>query len=594
MSSRRVRGAAAFVNLRSTSRRTAGQVAFRQLIGISDHEQIVSSSDNEEADLSESEEEQEQPDDSSRGTQLDWKIVEPGNDSRTNALPDFLGATGLNPEIAVPTPIEENINFFLSLCFPHSVFETLTKWTNTRMWCYFISESDEDSLQNTKLFIEVNEMKKFFGLIFLMAINKKPEINQYWSQNQIYKQDIFASRESLSRDRFKHILKFLRFADYDNLDDNDSISKVRPFLNIVQGLCKSVYTPEQEICIDESLMLFKGRLGLRQYIPNKRNRYGIKTYVACESSSDYTFNILSHQFRSEFIDIVRHVPGAQDLLQSEKIVVYLIDFLLNQGYHVYIDNYYTSYRLGKFLIANDTLCTGTIRIGRGVPPLLSSLPVPVKQFKSIRQQDILLVKFVDRKASGKKEIYLLDTSSAAEGEDHRRIIRGGHEDIIHRPTVIRKYNSSMGGVDLKDACIKPYDATRKSYKWCVKYGIHLFQILHHNSWVIYRKYGGQKSYLSFLESTIECWVLQTGEGRSRGVPSSSCPAVHLGIGKSPLEHRLERLPPRPTQQHPAKKCRVCSRGQRRKETVFVCVGCPGQPGLCVGSCFKLYHENISS
>ena len=202
------------------------------------------------------------------------------SDTRFSDAPTFTGATGLNPEIRVPSEIEEHLSFFLELCFPHSIFETLTKWTNTRMWCYYVEQSDEDCLRNPKLFIEVNEMKKFFGLVFLMAINKKPEINSYWSQNALYQQDFFSCRESLSRDRFKHILRFLRFADYDNLDDNDSISKVRPFLNIVQNICK-VYTPEREICVDESLMLFKGRLGLRQYIPNKRNRYGVKTYVAC-------------------------------------------------------------------------------------------------------------------------------------------------------------------------------------------------------------------------------------------------------------------------------------------------------------------------
>jgi len=568
-------------NLRSRSRRAAGQEAFRQLTGIQSDEQIISSSDSEEDDyMSDSDDEQDTP----AEVPIDWTIVEPGHDTRFHEVPDFLGATGLNPQINVPSEIEDNLSFFLDLFFPETTFETLTKWTNTRMWCFYVQECDEESLQNSKLFIENNEMKKFFGMVFLMAINKKPEINHYWSQNSLYQQDIFACRESLSRDRFKHILKFIRFADYDNLNENDSISKVRPFLEIVQNLCKGVYTPQREICVDESLMLYKGRLGLRQYIPNKRNRYGIKTYVACESESGYTFNILSHQFRAELNDVVNHVPGAENLLQSEKIVIYLIDFLLNQGFHVFIDNYYTSCQLAKFLLQNGTMCTGTIRKGRGVPTLLSRLEVPVKQFRCARQEDVLLVKFVDRKASGKKEIYLLDTSSVAEGEDHRRIVRGGHEDTVHRPTVIKKYNTNMGGVDQKDASIKPYDATRKSYKWCVKYGIHLFQILHHNAWVIYRKCGGNKAYLPFIEATIDLWILKTGDGRSRR--SASRGQICIGLP----DHRLERLPPKENQRHPAKRCRICTRDKKRKETVFVCVGCPGQPGLCVGQCFKRYHE----
>ena len=132
----------------------------------------------------------------------------------------------------------------------------------------------------------------------------------------------------------------------------------------------------------------------------------------------------------------------------------------------------------------------------------------------------------------------------------------------------------MGGVDLKDACINPYDATRKSYKWCVKYGIHLFQILHHNSWIIYRKCGGQKSYLSFLEATVDLWVLQTGEGRSRSASGAGRIPERVSDSekqRSLPDHRLERFPPKPNQPHPAKKCRVCSQEKRRKETVFFCV-----------------------
>ena len=589
------RRSGAFSTLRSRSQRAAGQAAFRQLTGIEFDDQGISSSDNDETEDDESETDEEPPNDN---LQSHWVTVHPGSDERPEAVPDFLGATGLNPDIQVPLEIEENLPFFIELFFPHSTFSALTKWTNTRMWRFYVAEGDEESLQNPKTFIEVNEMKKFFGLVFLMAINKKPELNHYWSQTLIYKQDIFSCRESLSRDRFKHILRFLRFADYDELDSEDSISKVRPFLRMVQNFCKAVYTPEREICIDESLMLFKGRTKLRQYIPNKRNRYGIKTYLACESSSGYTFNILSHQFRSEVQDLVRHIPGTEELLQSEKIVIYLIDFLLNQGFHVFVDNYYTSYNLAKFLSDNSTLCTGTIRIGRGVPQLLSQMTVQVKDFGCVRHEDILLVKFVDRKSSGRKVIYLLDTSSVAEGEIHRRIVKGGHEDTVHRPTVIKRYNSNMGGVDLKDACMKPYDATRKSYKWCTKYGIHLFQIMHHNAWVIYRKSGGQKSYLTFLETTIHFWVMRTGDGRSCSATGGR-PAFRVSSGvvenqprSSIPVHRLERLPPKPMQKHPAKKCRVCSRDKRRKETVFVCVGCEGQPGLCVGECFRKYHEDM--
>ncbi|KAJ8879450.1 hypothetical protein PR048_020058 [Dryococelus australis] len=42
--------------------------------------------------------------------------------------------------------------------------------------------------------------------------------------------------------------------------------------------CHKFQSPEENMAIDESLIPFRGRLKFRQYIPNKRHRYGIKVY----------------------------------------------------------------------------------------------------------------------------------------------------------------------------------------------------------------------------------------------------------------------------------------------------------------------------
>ena len=55
------------------------------------------------------------------------------------------------------------------------------------------------------------------------------------------------------------------------------------------GKFKSVYTPDKHIAIDEELLLWKERLGFKQYIPNKRARFGIKMFSVCEVSG-YLWN----------------------------------------------------------------------------------------------------------------------------------------------------------------------------------------------------------------------------------------------------------------------------------------------------------------
>ena len=46
-------------------------------------------------------------------------------------------------------------------------------------------------------------------------------------------------------------------------------------------------TPAENVAVDEYLSLWKGRLSFKVYIPSKRERYGIKLFMLCESSTGY-------------------------------------------------------------------------------------------------------------------------------------------------------------------------------------------------------------------------------------------------------------------------------------------------------------------
>lgn len=53
----------------------------------------------------------------------------------------------------------------------------------------------------------------------------------------------------------------------------------------------TIYCPGKELSLDESMVLWRGRLLFRQYIKNKRHKYGIKLYVLAEPW--YCFKITS-------------------------------------------------------------------------------------------------------------------------------------------------------------------------------------------------------------------------------------------------------------------------------------------------------------
>ena len=66
----------------------------------------------------------------------------------------------------------------------------------------------------------------------------------------------------------------MHFADNTRYDKNnpnrDRLYKIRPLLEYLIAKFQSAYSPSQDVSIDEQLLLHKGNLFFRQYIPSKR------------------------------------------------------------------------------------------------------------------------------------------------------------------------------------------------------------------------------------------------------------------------------------------------------------------------------------
>ncbi|KAG8236482.1 hypothetical protein J437_LFUL016630 [Ladona fulva] len=103
-----------------------------------------------------------------------------------------------------------------------------------------------------------------------------------------------------------------------NFEGNSSVNfEVDPNCRVQQSFCffddqtikfitdktnREFYTPERDVTVDESLLLYKGGLGLRQYIPHKRARFGIKTFVLCESSTGYIWSKIAYTGKGTALD----------------------------------------------------------------------------------------------------------------------------------------------------------------------------------------------------------------------------------------------------------------------------------------------------
>lgn len=121
------------------------------------------------------------------------------------------------------------------------------------------------------------EIKLFLAILIWMGLDQKPKIRDYWSRNILYRGDMSSY---MSRNRFELLLKFIHFADNEACTSENRLFKIESLLSLLNSKFQKIYNPGPKVSIDESMIPFRGRLKFRQYIPNKRHRYGVKSYVS--------------------------------------------------------------------------------------------------------------------------------------------------------------------------------------------------------------------------------------------------------------------------------------------------------------------------
>ena len=210
---------------------------------------------------------------------------------------------------------------------------------------------------NTWKDVTLEEMKQFFGLVFHMGIVAMPSYRSYWSKDRLYSNELFKS--VMSRNRFQSIMRFFNFGKEPAFQD-DRLRKIRFLLNHLNNTTAEVYTPDKDLSLDESMMLWGGRLVFRQYIKNKRHKYGVKFFELC-TNDDFVLKTEIYS-GTKFADI-------QSMGQTAAIVIiHLMNPFLNKGYHVFTDNWYNSVTLTKYMSDRKTYITGTLRADRKHQP----------------------------------------------------------------------------------------------------------------------------------------------------------------------------------------------------------------------------------
>ena len=144
----------------------------------------------------------------------------------------------------------------------------------------------------------------------------------------------------------------------------------------------AVCEPGKEVSIDEVMIPFKGRSSLKQYMPLKPVRRGIKVWVWADASNGYVSSFQVYTGKEG--NSTEHGLGA-------KVVKSLTANLSGSYRHVYFDNYFSSVDLLLDLQRSGLYGSGTLRLNRkGFPPQLKQ---PAKKgFKESGESKICQMK----------------------------------------------------------------------------------------------------------------------------------------------------------------------------------------------------------
>jgi len=368
---------------------------------------------------------------------------------------------------------------------------------------------------------------------------------------------------------------------------------VKPIYDVMTARFRNAYIPGPEIAIDEGMVPWRGRLRFKQYIPSKPDKFGMKLYILSESASGYIcdFNIYTG---ADFNPDPEAEEGEVTLGHSYGVVMGLLrkSDLLNKGYTLYCDNYYSSPVLFDRLSAEDTSAVGTVRLNRREVPV--ALKTKCRKGDVIFRQrgNLLAIKWTD-----KRDVSLLSTKHTATMVVTYKTTRDG--DQVVKPACVLDYNQHMGGVDRSDQIAKYYTFTRKTNKWWLKLFFHMVNLAVTNSYILYRKnvQGGKPlSQYKFRRELVRELVQGFEAPRvPRGRPS-----IHRDGERRLTERHFPDLIPAQENakvQNPTRKCVVCNtntgkrhapgESRKRKETRYWCKDCG--KALCVTPCFQRYH-----
>lgn len=410
---------------------------------------------------------------------IDWRKI---NNDFPYAIPgvkDFCGKDG----VQIPELLDEKdpYNFFTEF-LGDDFLELVANYTNQNA---ALDPRFKTSLKRKPWkTVDKDDIRRFFGLLFLFGLMKKPNIPSYWSQDPLISTECM--NRIMDKTFFSRIKRYICF--YDKTQPKpvgDSFYKIRSFQDHVLKNSTRVYIPERDLSVDESIILYTGLHRLKVYMPQKPNRYGFKAFVLAEASTGYICNMMMSEGR---------LKGHTEESFTKRLVLDIMKDYENQGYRVYMDRYYTSAELFMELKRKGIGACGTSLLNR--LKLEKALLKDILEFKEndqsifLTNDSLMMTVFYHYK----RQVHMISNfhdNSLTKVEKVRKMRGFDKKDVqvynFNTPTMIRDYQFKMKGVDLFNQRMSYYSTNFRSLRWYFRIIYFYMEMAMINSYLVYIK-----------------------------------------------------------------------------------------------------------
>lgn len=405
------------------------------------------------------------------------------------------------------------------------------------------------------------EILAFIGLLIAAGVDRSSKKNYQEFYGTLRGLPIF--KATMPRNRFRDILRFIRFDDKDSRSVRRARDKLAPIRDIFDIICANLanlYSPGENLTIDEQLLPFRGRCSFKQYIPSKPDKYGLKLFWICDAATWYPLYAIPYLGR-ERSGSARRTGIASD------IVTQLCARYYKTGRNVTFDNFFTSLELAQSLRANGLTSVGTVRKNKKFVP---------SQFLAHRNREegsnlfgfrqiMTLLSHVPKR---NKAVLILST-----------LHHTGRVEENGKAKINLFYNKTKGGVDVLDELCHTYTVQRKTSRWPLAYFMNLVNVSGIASFVIWRNVNNQtdKPVHTDRKRFLTNLVIQLTHDQIKRRSMSGLHRMQLESIRSVIGNLEEDAEAGPSEAEPPSKrakvrCYICpsKKGRMVRQTCDVC------------------------